>query len=72
MLVSEMVMKRVVPFAYQDEPSIETLKLAEMISVVPSEDWHKEIIDYLERSVLPDNQVEARKVKLRPKRYVMV
>ena len=33
-----MVMKKVIPFAYQDEPSIKAPKLIEVISVAPSED----------------------------------
>ena len=46
-------MKRVVPFTYLDEPSIEASKLKEVISVeAPREDRRKEIIDYLEILVL--------------------
>ena len=35
---SRVRMKRVIPFAFQDEPSIEALKLTEVINVAPSED----------------------------------
>ena len=69
---SRMVMKRVAPFSYQDEPVIEAPKLTKVISVPPSQDWCKEIIDNMERSVLLDNRVKARKVKLVLARYVMV
>ena len=64
-------MKRVIPFAFQEEPSVEAIKLIEVINVAPSEDWCKEIIDYLERSVLSDNWVEARKIKLKEASYVI-
>ena len=37
-LTSGMVLKRVVPFAYQDEQSNKALKLTDVISVTPSED----------------------------------
>ena len=40
-----MVIKRVIPFTYQDEPNIEAPKLTKVISLAPSEDWRKEIID---------------------------
>ena len=56
------IMKRVIQFAFQDEPSSEAQKLTEVISASPSEDLHKEIINYLERSVLLDNQVDAMKI----------
>ena len=69
---SEIIMKRVILFTFQDEPSIEALKPTEVINIAPSKDWHKEIIDYLERSVLPENQVQARKIKQRVARYVMM
>ena len=64
------IMKRVISFIFQDEPSIEALKLTKVINVAPSEEWHKEIIDYLERSVVLDNWVEVRKIK--PARYVIL
>ena len=49
-------MTRVVLFAYQNKASIEARKLKEIISVEAlKDDWQEEIIDYLERSVLPDN-----------------
>ena len=37
-----------------------------------AEDWRKKIVDYLEGSVLPNNQTKARKVKAKAARYVMV
>ena len=69
---SGVIMKKVIPFSFQEEPSIEALKPVKVINVELSEDWCKEIIDYLERSMLPDNRVEAWKIKLRVARYVML
>ena len=66
------IIKRVIPCAFQDEQSIEAMKLTKVLSATPSEDWHKEIINYLERLVLPNNRVEARKIKWRATRYVML
>ena len=71
-LASGVIMKRVIPFAFQEESSIEDLKPTEVINMASSEDWCKEIIDYLERLVLSDNQIEAKKIKLRAARYVIL
>ena len=67
-------MKKVISFAYLDKPSIEISKLKEVIKNVeePSEDYQKEIVDYLKRSMLLDNQPKAIKVKIRSARYVMM
>ena len=55
-------MKRVILFTFQDEQSIEALKSTEVINVALSKDWSRKIINYQERSVLPDNRVKARKI----------
>ena len=70
-LPSRIIMKKVIPFTFYDEPSVKAPKPTEVINVTQSEDWSKEIINYLERSMLPNNQVEASKIKLRVVRYVM-
>ena len=58
---------------YLEESIIEASKLKEMLNVEePSEDWCKEIIDYLKRSMLPYNRIEPRKIKIKTARYVRV
>ena len=37
-----------------------------------SEDWWKKIVNYLERPMLFDNKAEARKIKAKTMRYVVV
>ena len=66
------IMKRVISFAYLEESSIEVPKLKEVVSVGVSGDLRKKIVDYLKRLELLDNRVEARKVKLKAARYVMI
>ena len=67
-------MKRVIPFAYLDEPSIKTLKPKKAVKNVEesSEDCQKEIMDYLKRSELLNDRTKAKKVKGRATRYVMI
>ena len=64
-----------IPFAYLDEPSIESVKPKKTVKNIEEskeEDWRKVIVYYLEGLVLPDDRGKAKKVKVRATRYVMV